>query len=379
MLKRKDLGTISKYNKKTNSFTKNALVKCTKKKLKKLSFHNFQTLFSPEKVLDEKYYFKLCDVYIYDHIPEEEFTSLTTGMKVRKKVVSFFDEKENNLITCNLLDNLEIFPPIKLLIHRLQSLGDLHAYELSKTLENILRKKNLEKKPRKKSAEVENIFSRPSYRDYLEKTDKLVKQFTYEFPIIFWRHSNFEFQYDFQLIQMGFNYKLIEIMGNDPKNFGIKLLKKGLPELIWVKRDYFQMINHIIRLIFFPNQQEEFPEFFIKTKASYIKTKNQCYYGSKFEEDDYVELSVIEVLNFYEKDYLNIFKTNSSDYVQEKYEIQSNKIRNNEKNRNLFIKDNNFKLETIKWIKECYPNITITILKDEEQGKKLRCGYKNIR
>lgn len=379
MLMQKD-HIVAKVKTKRKPLSKATIVKSRTKRPKKLKMKNFQILFNPQKILEEKYYYKIRDVYICDHIPKNEIKSVMGAIRDFKKVVSFFYDKENNLIICNLLDNLEGTPPIKLLVHRLQTLGDNNAYDLSKTLDEVLHITSKEKKIIKKREEVENIFEKKSYIDYLEKTEQLISKFTHDFPIVFWRDSNFENQHDFQLIQIGFNDKLIEILGDDdPQIFGMKLLKKGLPDLIWIKKEYFEMMNSIMRGIFFPESEKrvEMPEFFIKTEQNFIKTKSN-YHGNIFEDNDYVELSVVEVLHIDEYN-LKLLKPYSSNFEEEKKddELHLNSIKNLE-NRNLFIDDNIFKLDTEKWIKNCYPNFKITFLQDGETKKKLRCGFKKI-
>lgn len=297
-------------------------------------------------------------------------------MKDIKKVVSFSHDKEFGFITCNLLDNQMHRPPIKLLIDRLKSLGDLNAYNLSKTLDELLHFKNKEKKQFKKRKEIENIFEKPSYQDYLERIEKVLKQFVQKFPLIFWRDSNFEDQSEFQLIQMGFNHCLIESIGYDPQIFGLRLLKKGLPDLLWIKHDYYKLMNQLIKTMFLSNKDEGFPEFFLKTETNYIATKHKDYYVDKFEEEGFVEISVIEILDINEKD-AKLIKPEVTDFVEKKDNTQSNSIEKYH-NHHLLIDNDNFKQDSIKWIKKCYPHCKFTFLENDEEEKNRRCGFKKI-
>lgn len=370
--------TVAKPKNSIRPLCLNTLGKRPTKKPKKLKVKDFQILVNPQKILEDQYYYKIRDVYICDHIPKNDIKSLMGGIKDIKKVVSFFYDKEYNLIICNLLDNLEGFPPIKLLIHRLQSLGDSNAYNLSRTLNDILHITTQERKITKKRDNMEDIRERKSYNDYLGRTENLINKFTHDFPIIFWRDSNFDDQYDFQLIQIGFNTKLMRLLGEeDPEKFGMKLLRKGIPDILWIKKEYFEMINYIMRSIFFPmNEKEDTPQFFIKTEKNLIMTKSN-YHGNMFDEDSYVELSVVEVLQMDEKCLQSLELDSKKLVTEKKDEILLSNIKNFE-NRNLLINENNFRLDTEKWIKDCYPNFKITVLPNEQSDKKMRCGYKNV-
>lgn len=355
----------------------NKITKCRSKRLKKLKkIKRMHILMHPQKSLEMNYCYKIGDVHIYDKLPDNNFTSLMTGLQNIKKVVSFTNDQEYGFITCNMLDNQINHPPVKLLIERLKTLGDIDAYYLSESLNKILHIKNAEKKEIKRRKDIENIFERQSYKDYLERTENFLKQFALKYPLIMWRNSNFENQIEFELFQMGFNHILIESLGYEPQVFGMRLLKKGLPDLLWIKKEYFKIMNQLVKSIFLYNRDEGFPEFFLKTETNYIATKHRDYFINKFEEEGFAEISAIEVLDINEKD-SKLIKTDINNLTEKIYRPQLNQIEKYQ-NHHLLLENDNFKQETIQWIKKCYPKCKFTFLQNDEEEKNRRCGFKQI-
>ena len=330
---------------------------------------------NPPKNIDFKFAYKLPgDIYIEDHVPEsKKFLGLLSKLNNFKKIISVYHDKEQKLIGCHLIDCETYSPPLGLLVHRLQTLGNTQAYKLSLTIENIIKKLN-GLKHLKKNPSFENLLEKESYKYFLKKSHDLISEFTQKYPIIMCRGSNLQDLLSQPVFQISFNYNFLSIIGEEVKNFPLKLLKKGLPDCLWLENNYFENLNEILHHIFFPSQKETVLQYLIRNNDGKEVKSVPKSYVIKFEEDFYTEVCVVEVYEI-EKDSQNLIKPDQNLNCFQK-EIS---IFDKFDNLNLILDINSLQESSIKWINTYYPKFTIYFNEKLESDKKsIRCGVKQI-
>ena len=177
----------------------------------------------------------------------------------------------------------------------------------------------------------------------MEKSENLIKKLSSEGPMVIGHGSNLDNSLLHSLTQLAFNYKFINLIGENLQNFPLRLFKKGIPECIWIDWDYFQTINILINQAFCSDKLEEKIELLIKSKYKNLRAKSTSFI-TKFNEDNYSEIFVIQMFEINKNDMqwiqLNNFESNKKRIA--------NHIRNEQNitNFNIF----NLILEAYIWV-----------------------------
>lgn len=343
-------------------------------KRKKLCARNIQLIVNPPKNLEMRFVYRMPgDVYIQDHFPVGNIlVSVLKDLKIFKKVINVFHDTNKKIVGCEMIDNYKYAPPIQLLIHRLKSLGELNAYNLSQTIEQIVEFKNILKKKRiSKKFKIDEIYERPSYKEFLKKNEELMNKYNEEYPIIVWHRSNFDDRTITRAFHAGLNYKILNIMGEEINNFAYKLMKKGMPECLYVERDYLPTLNHILNSIFYGKNNEDNFDYFFKTKNSKFKAQRMAI-TNKFEEDNFTEVFLIEIFKIENED----FKLSDESLIHKHEEPTIDNFLKIHKDLNIILENDSMKEGNIRMIQNYYPDIKITVLDRFEQEKGMRCGFK---
>lgn len=343
-------------------------------KRKKLCTRNIKFIINPPKNLEMRFVYRMPgDVYIQDHFSiGNNLVSIFKDLRIFKKVISVFHDTNKKIVGCYMIDNYKYVPPIQLLIHRLQSLGESDAYNLSKTIEQIVELKNiLKRKKISKKFMIDEIYERPSYKEFLNKNEELINKYNEEYPIIIWHRSNFDDLTITRAFNAGLNYKILMIIGEDINNFAYKLMKKGIPECLYVERDYLPTLNHILNSIFYAKNNEDNFDYFFKTKNSKLRAQRMAI-ANKFEEDNFTEVFLIEIFKIEEND----FKFKNESLLRKNEEATIDSFLKIHKDLNIILENDSMKEGNIKMIQNYYPDIKITVLDCFEQEKGMRCGFK---
>lgn len=338
---------------------------------------NVKVLANPPKNLDFKFAYKLPgDIYIDDHVPiDKKFLGLLNKLNSFKKIMNVYHDQENKLIGCHFIDCDTYSPPLELLVYRLQTLGNAQAYILSTTIEKILNKiRGL--KHLKRNSSYQKLFEKDSYQSFLKKSQELISKFTHKYPIIMCRGSNFENLLAHSVFQMSFNYNFLSIIGEEINYFPLKLLKKGLPDCLWLERNYFEALNEILDHLFFPSQKEVALQYLIRNnEGKELKSVPRSHIIT-FEEDLFTEICLLEVYEIDKKDQILI----KSDSDKNKSNLQK-ETSNFDKfdSLNLILDKNRLQESSLKWINNYYPKFNITFIEELElEKKKMRCGFKDF-
>lgn len=272
------------------------------------------------------------------------------------------------------MDNCNFFPPLQLLIYRLQSLGDATAYNLSKTVQIISDIKN-SLKTMKRTNSIKEIQDRPTYQMFLKKNETLLNEFSEKYPIIFWRGSNFENPSVHRICQMGFNHQIIKIMGESIENFVIKLMKTGIPNFLIVEENYFQILNKILINVFLPQLSDGNLDLSYYIKSSNTKLRSRMItLTNKFDEDDFSEVFLLEAfeINKFDLSFVDLIKQRQLKIMPEKT------FWNRKEGMNVILEEDACKDGNTKWINNFYPNFNIKLVENYEDKKKLRCKFRTI-
>ena len=342
------------------------------KKLKRLrKLKTKLIIYHPQKTIRMIVYYRIPgDMHIAEHNSSLHSYNMMKDVNEVKKIVSIFNEKDANLIGCNLVNTLEYSPPLGLLIHRLQSLGDTNAYELSKTVEsvsNIISSLKTNMKPRKNI----DILSRPSFQAFMKKNLETTKELSEKYPLMVYQHNNFEEFFDHRLTQLSYSYKLINMLGHDIDGFILKLKNHRLPECVWMDGEFFNIMDQILKSIFFPGCKLNTPTFRIKKNGSFFRPQ-QKYIINRFEEDDYMYSFYIHIICLEENE-LDSLKIGNRKKKENGVSLSVSEVK---QNISLMIEENCFKKDTLKWVTNSYPNLNIIVRETEDQA--IRCGYKEL-
>lgn len=344
------------------------------KKKKRLRGNKIQIInYNPEKKLNLIIYYKLPgDIFIPERNLCLQSYNFMEDVKNIKKILSIEHDKQYNLVSCNLISIPGYVPPLELLVCRLQSLGDQAAYNLSKTVESIITIMKHSKNEGKNRIPLQRILEKPSYNLFLQSSYELFKKLGEKFAIIIYRQSNFNDFNDHSAFQISYNDKMIQLLGNSVTSFIRRLQKQGLPECVWMDKEYFSTMHQLIRLFFFSETENFSPKLQIKRDGEFLDHKLQVI-ALKFEEDFYRETFYIQIIEVND----NTLFLNKSVF-DEKKEMQSLSVSQRSRNYSLLVERNNFMEDTLKWIRVSYPNINILMIESEEIKNNFRCGYRDV-
>ena len=316
-------------------------------KRNKMRIASIDTSYQVPKNLEMRFAYRMPgDIYIDDHLPcSNKSIGLLVDFKKYKKILTVIHEKNTQIIKCQLMDNCNFFPPVQLLIYRLQSLGDANAYSLCKTVQMISEFKN-SLQNMKKTSSIKEIQERSSYKNFLKNNENLEKELSEKYPIIFWKGSNFENLSVHRVFEIGFNHKIIKILGESIHNFAFKLMKKGIPNFLFTEGDYFQTFNGILKNVFFPKESEENLSIFLKSFNKKIRSR-MITMTNKFNEDNFSEVFLIEVFEINKLDLGRIDLNLENNYKS----MPDNIILNKMEEMNVIVENNAFFDGNTKWIK----------------------------
>ena len=342
----------------------------------KLREAKIKILHTPPRMIAFSFSYRIPgDIYIDDHMPNTEiFECMMCKLKHFKKISYAFHDREKQIIGCEVSDIGKPGPPIELLISRLQTLGNIHAYHLSITIEKVVTGMNQLAKAQCETKN-ERITDKESYKQFLKQSEILIQTLSSKGPIVICRGSNSDDFLFHPLIQIAFNYEFINLTGEDIESFALRLLKKGIPECIWIDRDYFQTLDIIVNQVFFCSQLEERIGYIIQSRIKRIRTQSTPYVV-KFNDNNYSELFLIEALEINSNDLLKI-KCKPQGSSMKGIAKQDGHYITNMTSFNLILENNGFHKEESSMIKSYYPNLNINY-SESRTKEKVRCGVKLI-
>lgn len=348
-----------------------------KSKFPKLEIKCVKLIANPKKNLGIRFVYRMpADILINDDFPNNEVIDILGNFRKFKKIVSVAHEKNKKIFFCQVVNNYEFSPPYQLLIYRLQSLGNINAYNLSKTVENVI-EMSKNKNKIEECCTVEQICQRPSYKNFLKENERILKEYSENYPIIIWRESNFDNISNENIYQVGFNHQFLNLIGEEMKNFGMKLLKKGVPECLYVENNYFQLADYTLKNVFFQNFPKEKGEnielsFIIKNK----KLRSQRIgVLNKFEEDHFSERLFIETFRVDQKKLESLILNSKTQQENDNHEPI---INTPDQEMNVFLENDSSKENKINIIRKFYPNLKINFVEQYEDQLNLRCVFRKL-
>ena len=345
-----------------------------KRKNPKLSLKCCKFISNPQKIIGLRFFYRFPgDILLEDDFFSCKLLEVFSTFRKCKKIMNVFEEKNKQIIGSQIVNYYDCQPPFQLLVCRLQSLGDIFAYNLSKTIERIIEFfKNIV--ILKRNLRPEEICMRPSYNKFLQDNEKLLEENCERYPLIVWRASNFENAYNENICEVSFNYQFLNLIGEEIKTFPIKLLKKGIPTCLYVEKSYFQTLDMTLNDIFFQKKGEEEINFFTYAGDEKIKMQ-KINIINRFQEDSYHECFLIQTFKIKQTNLCSLgFNLQKPLYYKE---IMANNKSN--QNLNVFLEKDNFTEGKIKLINDFYSNVNIKIVKDDlEEQENLRCSIKKL-
>lgn len=347
-----------------------ALKKCKNSKLTKKCF---KLIAIPQKTVVLHFFYRIPgDILLEDDFPSIKFVEIFSTFRKCKKIMNVFVDKSKQIIGSQVINNYDCQPPFQLLVCRLQSLGDIYAYNLSLTIEKIIEHfKNIS--IAKRSISAEEIYMRPSYKKFLQDNDKLIEEYSKKYPVVMWRGSNFENSCNENIFEISFNYTFVKLIGEEIDSFAIKFFKKGMPKCIFREKNYFQMLDISLNNVFFLKKKEEEIDFLIKTGDQKIKVQ-RINIINRFQEDHFHECFIIQIFKV-EQNNMYTLGFNEPNYLNDQKIVINN---NRNKSRNVFLEKDNITEENLRIIKDYYPNLNIKILENLEEKEQLRCTIKKL-
>lgn len=222
---------MSNKNEKTHSSSSSETIQITKqsvrKRIKKKWLPKIHLIENPKKNPRIAFSYRMpSDIYINDSFQNEnKYIDILKSLNDFKKIVQVFHEKDQKLIGCHIIDRQMMIPPIQMLIQRLQTLADKNAYDLSLTIKKIVKKMDGLKKMKKKPC-LESIIKLESYKNFLKKNEELVNKYSENIPIMICRASNIDEISAQKVFQISFNYKFVNLIGDNIQEFLHKLIKR---------------------------------------------------------------------------------------------------------------------------------------------------------
>ena len=343
----------------------------------KLAIKCVRLIVHPPRNLGIRFVYRMPgDILLNDDFPNSEMIDILGNFRKFKKILSVSHDKDQKLFFCQVVNNYESSPSYQLLIYRLQSLGNINAYNLSKTVENVVGlKKNIDRI--EECYTVEQICQKPSYKYFLKENLKILKKYSENYPIIMWKGSNFDSISNDNIYQVGFNYHFLNLIGEEIKNFGMKLLKKGVPKCLYAENNYFQIADYTLKNVFFPNFPKEKGEnidFLFKIRNKKINSQ-RIGFLNKFEEGHFHELLFIETFRV-EKKCLESFALNSK--IEQEYDYNEQVIKAPDQKMNVFLENDSYKENKLNIIEKFYPNLKINFVEQYEDQQNLRCIFKHL-
>ena len=334
-----------------------------------------QTLAKPQRAIPIKFLYKLPgELYLSDKFPNNDrIKGFMSNHNYFKRLISLNNDHHMQLINCRLIDYQCFQPPIAMLIQRLQTIGNMDAYNLSLTL-GLIHSVLTNFQKLRKPINIDLLTQTEAYQNFLCQNEKLVNKQS-KYPHVVWKSSNQEDVNCLKTFEIAFNYKFINLMGFNNEDFIQNLLKNGLPECFSIEGSFFKIFNWILNLSFLNRQIQENFQYTIKTNWKDLKVKN-IEIVNKFENEDYFEIFIVQSFEINQEDSKMLTtRISKNASINASYEV--NRI-DKTKQYNLIVESDYFREDIKKWLKYYYPDFNIIKLKKFDEDQELRCKYVDI-
>ena len=315
------------------------------------------------------------DLLIYDNIPmnaNEEIHGLLSIHNNFKKIMSVITDSAMDLIVAKL-ENIETeYISYEVLERKLKNIGNFDAYKLEETLKKYLNLfKNTQKLPTLAEFNEKNLKNDLEYKDFCMKNADNMKKY-HDIPVITFRFKNKDNSQMLEIVEIGFNECMVNLLSENKSSFIQYLIKSGFPDCIHMQENYFKFIDLMINQSFFKEHDKYSEELFcyvVGDDLPKIPSKLKFEMNS-FSKKNYSECFLVDYFEIEQK----------SIEIIEKFKFDKNqakaKMKNLPKKQKVYLNDKSESWKESKnFLNNYYPDIIIC---KNFQKSSLRCMVKEL-